>query len=79
MKPFHSRRQTQETTVFVRYTSKTKLGMEEENILREKFNVWLMKHTDYRIEFGSVDGTRLGVFLEPADALAFRLTFGLDE
>ncbi len=79
MRSFASRRQSQIGTVFVHYTKKTKLSIKEDWDLRKKFDEWLMKHTDYRIEFGTLDGTRLGVYLEPADALAFRLTFGLDE
>jgi hypothetical protein len=74
---FYSRRQPQETTVFVRYTNKTTLNIKEENQLREQVNTWLMEHTDYRIEFGSIDGTRVGVYLEPQDALALRLAFGI--
>ena len=38
---------------------------------------WLSEHVGSEIEYGYVNGARVGFYLEPEDAIAFKLRFNL--
>lgn len=67
-----------ERKVFVRYTNGP-LNLNEDVKLIKKLEPWLIQQTGKRnIEWGYINGRRVGMYLSPEDAIIFRLTFSND-
>lgn len=62
--------------VLVRFT-KQNLSMHQGVDRINQYLPWLMEHTVGEIEYGYVNGARVGFYLEPEDAIAFKLRFNL--
>jgi len=62
--------------VLIRYTDKP-LKMHDDAKELGKYWPWLKEHIAYEIEYGYINGHRVGFYLEPEDAIMFRLRFGL--
>lgn len=68
---------SKEEKVFVRYTNKS-LTFHEDCKVVNKIYPWLKARNGKEVEWGYVSGIRVGVYLTPEDAIAFRLIFGND-
>ena len=62
--------------VLVRFTNKASVSLHEETLILKKVGKWIIKTIPYTCEWAYVNGGRVGIYLEPEDAILFRIMFG---